>query len=369
MVFIFYMLIEILALAFFYYGTRKNRTIGIYVILSFTFLIILIIFRDLSVGTDYENYYNAVLRVANNNMLDYDYTWLSRGFRTFIKFIAFFGFPNDMLPFIVIGIISFFTLVLFYYSFIEFSIFPTFSLFIFFCFCLYFQMMNQFRQMFAIALVLFSYKFIDKSFWKYFFTIILAAFFHGTAVIMLPMYFICKLRISRTVILCYFFACLTGVIMYPYIMGLVRYTSYSTYLGWEEFDVSKTATAIINFIIRVFMLWICLKVRKNVISKKPKTAILYHMIIACTIIQVFAVISALFTRLTTYFYVFYILLIPEVIEEYKCYFTKESRLYFRILVVLLFLLYQIIYYAIQSEGSGYSDYKFIFATRTVTGRL
>lgn len=354
------MLIEISALAFFYYGTRKNKIISVYIVLSFILLLSLIVFRDLSVGIDYENYYYAVLRVANNNMLDYDYTWLSKGFRTFIKIIAFAGFPESVLPFIVIGIISFCTLLLFYYSFIKFSTFPTFSLFIFFCFCLYFQMMNQFRQMFAIALVLFSYKFIGKSFWKYFLTIVLAALFHGTALIMLPMYFVCKLDINRNIILGYFFVGTAGVTMYPVIVRLIRYTSYSKYLEWEEFDVSHTSTAIINFIVRIIILVLCLKVRKRVVDKKPQTNVLYHMVIACTIVQVFAIISALFTRVTTYFYVFYIILLPDVAEEYKFYFTKESRRAFRVLVWMLFLLYQVIYYIVQSKGSGYASYKFIF---------
>lgn len=365
MTYIFYLFIELVALCAFYMGINKKNKYGdvksrILICFAFIILLSVIIFRDLSVGTDYIRYYNAINRVQYNRMYSYDESWLSVGLIGMVRLAVIIGIPSKILPFVIIGIMAFITLYFFFKAFIEISSRPTLSLYIFLCFCLYFQIMNQFKQMLAISIVLLAYKYIDKSFLKYMVMILFACMFHPSAAIMLPMYFVVKIKISKKILVLYLAIGLLGVFSYSRIISLFQFTKYYNYFGREGLDVAFKASVLLNLAVRVALLFCCLLVRKRLIAKKPKSEILYHMIIVCTILQLFTVLSYLFGRITTYFYVYYILLLPDVFTELRFYISKESRHIFDKLIYLALFLYQCIYYFGQSVGSGYDSYSFIF---------
>lgn len=361
MTIIFYSIIEVLSCLFFHMSYMKKQNKKVFIFIVWQMLFFIVAFRDLTVGRDYQTYYFAMKRVAENKMLSYDYTWLSGGFRLLIKVVSILGVSPSKVPFVVSGILAAGTLYFFIKAFDELSIKPTISLFLFFCFCYYFQMMNQFRQMFAIAVVLYSYKYIDKSFIKYTLLIALGGIVHSSAFVLLPMYFIVRLKINRKLLIFYFISALSIGIMYPYVRKLLAYTPYKYYLGWEYYDIGATSASIFNLIVRIILLIVCLLVKNDVIAMNSKNYILYHFAIICTIIQVLAVYVQLFTRVTTYFYEFYILLLPYVFCAIEKKFTKNSRLYIKTAISITLVLYQIVYFSSQSNSGLYANYRFIFS--------
>ena len=363
MTFLFYFFIEISSIGLFYFGQSNLKYKEAFQFLSFCILYFVLVLRDYSVGAAYQNYIYAINRIANKSILATDNNWLGLGFRSFVKLIAII-FNRNYYPLIfsvfIISIISLVTLFFFFKSFNKLSVNPTFSLYLFLCFCLYFQLMNQFRQMFAVSLVLYSYTYVNKSFMKYALCILIAASFHQTAIIMLPMFFLAKLNINKKTLTSYFIVAILVSLFADKIRILLQYTTYSNYLGWTQYDVGMTSTTIINLVIRLFLLVLCIFKYKEVVNKDKKSNYLYHMIIICTIFQVLSVQSSLFTRITTYFFVFYIILIPKVTDVYKEYITSSSIKIYNLLIYILFMTYQIIYYLYQSTNGGYAVYKSIF---------
>lgn len=367
MTFLFYMFIEVIVLLLFHYAVKtysgKKLSLGmVCYLVSFSILLFVIIFRNIDVGKDYERYYKAILRIHTGKEYPMDIQWLSVGFRVLIRIVGGFHLPDNMVPFVVIWIISAITLYCFFRVCVTFSKGSTMSLFLFLSFCLYFQIMNQFRQMMAIAIVLLAYQYIDQSILKYMLMVLLAASFHSSAFVMAPFYFIVKLHINVKLIFGYLLACVAAIFLYSKIVVLLKRSTYGAiYFGWSDFDFAFGGSAVINLMIRVLLLVLCLNVRKNIIKKDSKYEILYHMIIVCTIVQVFAVISYVFGRITTYFFVYYLILIPEVAKEYRNKIAQNSKTLYDILVYVMLFLYQCVYYFGQgADAAGYGNYTTIF---------
>lgn len=361
MTLLFYITIEAISCLFFWMGQNLKKIKYLFHSLSFLILFLVVVLRSISVGTDYLNYIYAINRVATNTMLPTDKNWLGLGFRELIIIIAKI-FPTSINSIYfsigVIGLITFLTLLFFFLSFNNNGN-EVFELYLFLCFCLYFQLMNQFRQMFAISIVFFSYRYIGKSFIKYMLLIVLAALFHGTAIIMLPMYFLYKIKLNRKTFLFYGLISILVLVFSPFIKSLIQYTSYSNYLGWTEFDTAGVTSTVLNLIVRISLMVICLIFSKNIIKNDNRKIFLYHMIIICSIVQMLTITSYLFTRITTYFFVFYISLIPDVVNEMDGKFTKDSVWIERTFIYIFFFVYQIVYYLAQSNAAGYSVYKLI----------
>lgn len=368
--FMLYTFIEIMALVLFSYGCRRNikgmidSRKKICIIYSFILLLCVIIFRNTNVGTDYNDYLNAIRRVQTDNMYSSDEQWLSVGFRLTIKVISMMSFNDSIVPFIVVGLTATITLYCFYKAFYELSSYPPLSLYIFISFCLYFQIMNQFRQMFAIAVSFFAYKYIDKSIVKYMLLILIAALFHSSAIIMIPLYFVVKFEINYKIIITYITMSTISLLCYDKILILLSKTTYgSTYIGWSKYNGSFETSVIINLFVRIILLVISMGVYRRIVDKKPKSKILYHMIIICTILQIFTVFSYIFGRITTYFYVYYILLLPDVIKEYRKFFAVNSKWMYDLIVYLTIFLYECVYYFSQGAVSGgYDVYSTIFSS-------
>lgn len=361
MTILLYSIIEIVSLYMIYIGEKKNKHLKkLSYFTVWLILTALITLRDVSVGQDYQNYYYAIIRVAEGKMRSYDSNWLSPGFRAIIRLFSHMGIPATAIVMIITFIFAAGTIYFFLRAIREFSIEPVLSLFILYSFCYVFQAMNQFRQMFAVALVLYSFRYIDKSLWRYVLIIVIASLLHSSALIMLPMYWIVKLDINKKLVFIYFIMAIAVIFLWPIARKLIEYTPYAYYLGWKQYDVAATNTSILNLIVRIIMVMFTLVFYKKVIAFNPRNNILYHMVIICTVLQVLSIYINLFTRITTYFYVFYILLIPEVMLFVKKCFTYNSKKYISIAIWCVFLAYQIVYFHAQSQESCYAIYKTIF---------
>lgn len=362
MTFLLYLLIELIGMIIIHISVSSKKYKKLYSFILIVFLSFFIVARDISVGTDYQTYHDAIIRVASGNLESYDEGWLSYGFRWLISFISFFQISNEYIVFIVIFLISVFTLYFFIDTIQRYSCYPTLGLFIFFCFCLYFQMMNQFRQMFAISLVFYSIRFINKSLCKYLFCILVASSFHSTAMVMFPVYFVYKFRNFSFLCIFYFVLAILSFVLFNYFKLLISFTSYAKYLNWSHYDVGITLNSLSNLIVRFIFLFISLLFWKKIALKNQSVdyLVLYHFIFICTILQIISVNSNLFTRLTTYFFVVYILLIPQIL---KCILYKtrfSSKLIVRIVLFTFLLVYQIVYFCVQGSNSGIDHYRFIF---------
>ncbi|MBW3082606.1 EpsG family protein [Bifidobacterium phasiani] len=365
-----YTITEVLSLGFFGLGSfYKRKRFVRYLCLAISFIIpcCVIIFRDLTVGTDYVTYYNAILRISDNNPNPYDEDWLGLGFRLLIHFFSLWGIPSNIIPFVVIGFISIATLSIIFFVIWRYSSHATWGLYLFYCSCLYFQMMNQFRQMFAISLIFLAFTYGLNAYRKSIPLIILAALFHSSAWIMLPCIFIVRMQFTKRIIAIYCFATLMLALSYPFIEILLSDTVYGErYFGRDDLDVSLSMNSIFNLAFRVLLLLFCFKMRKKITSSidfQSNSAfynMLYHMTFLCLLTQVLTVFgSYLFGRVTTYFFIFYTLLLPPTFFARSDILPATNKLFFKYCAIIICLSYQFVYYLTNGEPSGYTAYQFV----------
>lgn len=106
------------------------------------------------------------------------------------------------------------------------------SILLFFCLGEFFYGLNGIRQHCAIAIAMFAWQYIiDKKFFKYCLVILTAVLFHRSALIMLPLYFVARVKFSKQILTAIAICCIPGALLaskiVPYIMGL--FPSYEIY--------------------------------------------------------------------------------------------------------------------------------------------
>jgi len=325
---------------------------SLFVVLSFIPLFLLIALRDISVGTDYQSYVNAYYKILEGTLSSSN--WLGIGYIFICKLLSFIAGYNYIIVFSFFGFI---TLFFVYKSILRNSKIPWLSLYLFLSTCLYYQTFNQFRQMLACTIVLYSIKYMEKKNLKMFIIIILiAASIHNSALVMLPFYFISKLEINKKTIFMYVIISLLMMFGFNIIERFILYTNYDVYLN-TNFNIERNLSSIINMFVRMILLIGCLLFSKRLIKQDPESKYLYNLVIVCTIFQLLTIKSYLFARITTYFFIFYILLIPNIVYV----FLKKNKILAMGVILIIFAIYHYVYFnSAVALSSGYTVYKLSF---------
>ncbi len=339
-----------------FFGLKMKRY-QFYFFLSFLTLFLVVALRD-DVGADYRGYSNAFLHINEGNLTLSEEKWLSIGYKILCIVIGIINPESYHLMFAIVGFI---TIYYFYKAIYKISSNWGMSIYIFICFCLYYQCFNQIRQMLAMAITTYAYRYIkEEKTIPYFVCIGIAILFHPSAIVMASVFIVQKWRMCFKNYCIYTIICIMGYFGFNIILELLSYTNYGqTYLQWTKYNTSFEMSSIINLGVRFILLIACLIFSKKTIARKPSTLGLYNAAIICTILQVFTLKSYLFGRITTYFFVMYIFLIPEVIITMKHHLKGNSYNLVKGLIFLVLLAYHFIYYFSSSgaSGSGYTIYK------------
>lgn len=351
-----YLFIDFIAVFFMYCADKCNKNQQnvkkkIYIFLSVAVLIIQLVIRDYSVGTDYKSYINVYLYsyygYINDAWTGKIWIMLCKFFGLIFgdKFIFFFGFVG-------VATVYFFYRAILYENKMAFV-----GVALYLAFCLYYQSFNQFRQILAVSIVLYSWRYIKlKKMYMYFIWICIAACFHVSALVMLPVYFIANWDINFKNMMIYMCVCIVLIYGMDIVMGMLRNTSYGGYVN-GNYDVEFGKSAIMNTGVRCIMLIGCMCFKNELIKKDESNKSLYNIVILCTIVQILALFSHLFARVSTYFFVFYILLIPRIIEAVTKKVKEKWIVYIALFIVLL--LYHNIYFLSTAEQYGYDVYKLL----------
>ncbi len=346
---------------------RKNDKLytslsGIYMSLCALILIAINVLRADSVGKDYSRYIYYFGRIGRDELSSIEVQWIagSPGYWVLNKVLYELGLDYHWL-FSIIAILTIYFLIR---AIKEQSNNWALSLYIFFCFSYYYLTFSMIRQMLAMVIVLYGFKYLtDNNPKRYILIVLLAALFHATSLVCLliwPMRFV---RMSVKSVMMYI---LSGVLFFygfDVILGLLSWIPYvSIYSADSMYSRSFGITTILNTFVRIAMMAFCLFFYKS-LNKKHKIATAYYNIIAiCTVLQSGAMRFNLFGRLTAYFYIAYVVLLPLVFKEMELKFTRNSRNIIRILVILFFALYHCVYYISPNGavGTGYDKYTFFW---------
>ena len=328
--FFYFLLIAFVSL--FCYSKKRLHFAGIRInVSSIAFvLIVAIALLRFDVGWDYVNYYQAV---TNNDIKRFEP--LSQ---LFFCIAIFFECPH--LIFLLFGIPTY---LLIFSTIRKYSRNVGFSILLYFCF-FYLESLGFIRQALAVAICFWAVKYIFcRRFVPFLLCIVVAILFHYSAVIVLlayPLYQKVKLKYLMWSLPALF------IIRELFLILLGTLGMYTTYL--EELYTMQGGSLIRFFYIILFFSLLIFKNAKNDANDNY-----FFFMIGLALAFPFLFGSHLGVRLSSYFFIYYLLLILDVI-------LKASMKFLYVMVAISFLLLTLYLTTRDPIKSQYVPYQFIF---------
>lgn len=282
------------------------------------------------VGVDYDGY----VRIYNSLILQ-ENVHTEWGFRLLNRF-AYVVF-GDVQPIFVIC--AAFTLGLICIAIYRESPDPVLSLFLFVTMGYYFSAFNIMRQYLAIALVFFGLKWIRENRFLPFLLAVLAGMaFHKTVVLMLPFFFLLRIRWKQSYLL---LITLFGLALYPFqdiISNFVINRFYPQYAGSDVITV-LSSFEIVYYLALLGGLLLLAQLCGRRFLEDPTNRILFNCAFYSFVIYLCFSFIPEINRIAIYFEIFVILLIPRIIAAMP---KWKERVLFRILFYIGFTLFFIV---------------------------
>ncbi len=287
-------------------GTRQealNRTVILFVFVA----LFLVSACRVAVGNDYWVYKLNFSAIAGGRegVLAYE-----PGFVFLVKVLQFiFGRENFIAIF---AVFSFLTVLFFVRALKDQSEWFVFSLFLLLANGYYFSSLNTVRYYLAFAMALWSMKFVvEKRHAEFILTIVLAAFMHKTVLLVIPAYYLCRIRWKP-----WFMALLgAGSASLIFCRGLYRKLIFMVYPYYEGSMFDTGRISYVNILKAAAVLGLCLLLYRQAVKGDEKN--LFYMKLSVFAFIIYSLCSFVpeYTRLGYYFAGAQIFLVPSVLKR------------------------------------------------------
>lgn len=231
----------------------------------------------------------------------------------------------------------------------EYSVSYMLSIFLFITLYFYYNSFNILRQYIAVSIVFYSVRYIlrDNS-KKYILTILIASLFHNTSLIMIPFYWLLKMKISNIRYFVLFLLSIVLSFITPNLISLISkiIPGLSSYVNYYSEGASANSVIIITLSILIFSL----VNKKNILAFDENSKIYINCIFFTLFFAVLSNNNIMFFRVASYFYIFVIILIPICIKV----INKRLRPIISLLLILMMTIYH--YYLLSSNTGGVLPY-------------
>lgn len=267
-------------------------------------------------------------------------------------------------PSVFIMICSIVTLVPMIWLFSKYSADYSLSIFLFFTMGIFASTLNGIRQYVATGLLLLGTKYLfstkKSDFFKYLLIVLIASQIHSSAIIMIPIYFLCRRKAWSAPAMISIAAGITGLILIsmflPSFLTILEDTSYSVYAdGWFEEGGSSGGANILRVAFNIMPTVLAAIFSKQVRKFGPVADILINLSLVHSAIYILAFYDWIFARFAFYTYTYVVLLMALVFVA-----VLRSGKY-RFFSFMLFGAY-IIYFIIDARANRLNWYESDFFT-------
>lgn len=194
--------------------------------------------------------------------------------------------------------------------------------------------MNGMRQCIAAAIVFTATKFlIDGSWRKYLLIVLFASTFHQSALILIPIYFLSRVKAwSKATFLLLFFSVLIVIGFNQFssiLFSAIQDTQYSEYKSFSEGGAN-----IIRVIVYAIPIVIAYFGKEKLREIFPESDYIVNMAIIGLVFMIISTQNWIFARFNIYFNLYQIILISWVVKVFK---EKDQRLIYYLIIVCYFL--------------------------------
>jgi hypothetical protein len=206
------------------------------------------------------------------------------------------------------------------------------------------------RQVVAISILLISIDYIiERRLVKFSLIVILASLFHQSALLFFPAYFINK-RITNKRIIIYLALIPLVFFIRPIIVQVVQFFFYSSY----NIDLSQSAGGWTTLFVYILILITSIIFKSQLEKEDVNYSLFFSMMYAGTLIQMFVPLEPNIFRVSMYYNIASIILIPAILKTQK---DKVSKL---IAYTIFFVLMGVQYYMFTFNAAGVQPYKFFW---------
>lgn len=220
------------------------------------------------------------------------------------------------------------------------------AFFMFMTLGIYFRTFNTVRYYFVLALTLYSFRYVfRKEYGKFILLIVLAAFFHKSVLVVIPIYLIAALDWKKWQI-----GVLTAgaggfLLFQDFIMeiALKLYPSYKDTIYLEtETGLSGNLMSIGRCVLVLILALVC---RKEALAEKKENQFYFRLNILAILLYLCGSFLPLVGRIGYYLVTSHILFVPAILDSIK---EEKKKRYIRILVIITCVIYFVLF--LKSAG-------------------
>ncbi|WP_288222086.1 EpsG family protein [uncultured Clostridium sp.] len=341
------LLIIFLGLIKFLFLLIKNKNLT-FVIISGVTLFFISIFRSIYFTTDVQVYVNNYVSMPYVNL---SYFWsnfiTNKGkdpfFYLFSKIISLTGASYRIWLAIIAGIFCY-SISKFIY---KYSKEPYISFIILISLGYFYFSLSGLRQTLALSIILLSYKYLrERNIYKFVVFVLLGSLFHLSAIIFLIAYPLSNIKIGWKQIIGVIGALVVAYFFSERLLTLLVYFNMNE--KYNYYIEHGTTLTISGFIIQLSIYLFCLYYKKNVLESDNKDITLYNLLFLGIVFQAFSAVIAEFFRISMYFSIFSIVLIPKAINSEK---DRKIKMIIYMGIFVILVIYML-------KAGSFDDFKF-----------
>lgn len=196
--------------------------------------------------------------------------------------------------------------------------------------------MNGIRQVLAAAIIFTATRFIISGNWiMYFLVVLIAATFHQSALILLPIYFLVRYKAwSRATVILLFFSVIIVVgfdIFSSLLFSAIEDTQYGHYSNFNEGGANVVRVAVYAAPLVIAFLG-----RDKLRELFPSSDYIVNMALVGLIFMIISMQNWIFARFSIYFNLYQLILVSWVVQVFK---EREQRFIYYLILIFYFLYY------------------------------
>lgn len=212
------------------------------------------------------------------------------------------------------------TIIPFMLVFYNYAVDYSLAIYLFFTMGIYVSTMNGIRQYIATGLILISTKYLftpkKSDFFKLLIIVLIASLIHDSALIMIPIYFLCRRKAWSAPTFISLSVGIIGLLLIsmflPSFLSALEGTNYAGYAdGWFT-DGSETGTGLIRVVFNCIPTILAAVFSKQIRRFGPIADILINISLVHSAIYILAIYNWIFARFALYTYAYVVLLMAMV---------------------------------------------------------
>lgn len=338
---------------------------GIYCVLMWGALFITAAIRA-HVGYDYNLYGGWFVDLISQSVEDVMYLKNEKGFMIPLKLISDVNTDYQVM-FVAIALVLTTGIMLYIYIYSEK---PYLSVFFFLSFGLFFNSMNFMRQMIAAVIIMFALQYIKKNqFMRFLALVLFAAAFHISALMMIPFYFVLRIKMNLLTLSIYSAITVFVFIFSWQIIDFVTDYVYSDYDPSGNIEIINGTKPEYAIFFTVFFI-LAFLLRNELMKVDPFNNVLLNCMFFTVFFEIIGVRHAVISRFSVLFFIpAFVILIPRAVSLLikkcgKAFNGKRKRcsILKSVAVILVFGSSAFMYgYMIQNNYNGVMPYRTIYS--------